>query len=193
MSSGSKLFLGKADHGAKISHEEFAEAEFEEPWRYERVKGRLVVMPPAGYEHQRPTTDLTVLVGGYGRSRRDLVEDVIADAWFMIDDDTERIADLAVFLLSPKKKGKLPQRAPDIAFEIVSEGSDDRKRDYEEKHDEYERAGVQEYVIIDRFDHCVTVFRRKRGKYVKSVLEPDDVYTTPLLPGLEIPLHEIIG
>jgi Uma2 family endonuclease len=51
MSTKSELHLGIADHGAPLSREEFAEATYEEPWRYELVKGRLVVMTPTGDDH----------------------------------------------------------------------------------------------------------------------------------------------
>lgn len=41
-----------ADAGTRISAEQFAEADFKAPFIYERVKGRLVVMSPAGPEHR---------------------------------------------------------------------------------------------------------------------------------------------
>jgi hypothetical protein len=42
------LVLGPDDNGRILTDEEFAEAEFQEPWRFERVAGRLVVMSPEG-------------------------------------------------------------------------------------------------------------------------------------------------
>ena len=45
------LRLGKRDDGRLVSSEEFAEADFDEPWRYEREDGRLVVMAPSGEGH----------------------------------------------------------------------------------------------------------------------------------------------
>ena len=49
--------------------------------------------------------------------------------------------------------GRPPRRSdvPSIVIEFVSEGKRDRKRDYEEKRDEYLEIGVKEYCIIDRF------------------------------------------
>ena len=43
-----RLVLGPDDHGRPVSAEEFADAHYLEPWKYERVAGRLVVMPPDG-------------------------------------------------------------------------------------------------------------------------------------------------
>src|SRR5258707_180949 len=48
-----RLHLGQADDGRVLSAEEFADAEYEAPWQYERVEGRLVATPPDGIENQR--------------------------------------------------------------------------------------------------------------------------------------------
>ena len=47
------LKLGPDDAGMRLTAEEFANADFQEPYTYERVKGRLVVMSPAGPEHRK--------------------------------------------------------------------------------------------------------------------------------------------
>ena len=51
---------------------------------------------------------------------------------------------------------------------------------------------VKEYVIVDRFAHRVTVLTLEEGTYSERVLGPDDVYASPRLPGLEIPLGGVI-
>lgn len=45
----------------------------------------------------------------------------------------------------------------DLAIEIVSEGTEARKRDYEDKRVDYAKAGVSEYWIVDPKDQTVTV------------------------------------
>ena len=55
-----------------------------------------------------------------------------------------------------------------------------------------DRFGVRESVIVDRFDHRLTVFSLVDGQYSESWLGPKDTYTSPLLPGLSIPLAGII-
>ena len=79
-----------------------------------------------------------------------------------------------------------------MIVEVVSQGPEDRKRDYEDKRADYQRIGVQEYVIVDRFEQRVTVLQLIEGEYAEAVLGPDDKYTSSLLPGLEIPLQGII-
>ncbi len=78
-------------------------------------------------------------------------------------------------------------------IEIVSAGWENRRRDYQEKRDEYERLGVREYVIVDRFDHLVTVFTLTDDHYAEQRLGPSDSYTSPQLPGLSISLQEVIS
>ena len=183
------LVLGRDDHGMFITHDEFAEAQYQEPWRYERVNGRLVVMNPSGHDHQASGSPIFAHLGAYMLSHSNVVEFVFPEAWVVIDDETERIADIGVYLKT--SSGRIPERVPELVFEIVSEGTADQHRDYDDKRAEYERIGIKEYVIVDRFQSRLTVFRLQQGRYQSQILGPSDSYTTPLLPGLEIPLSNV--
>ena len=46
--------------------------------------------------------------------------------------------------------------------------------------------------IIDRLRHRVTVYTASPRGYRKRVLRPGDAYTSPLLPGLAIPLEGVL-
>ena len=191
--SATARMIGPADDGMELTREEYAVAEWVEGVRFERVNGKLVVMPPAGHEHyvtSEPIRDYLVV---YKVAHRDLVEHIFEEAWTAIDEDTDRIPDIAVYLRTRSEGLRIPDRIPEIIFEIVSPGRANRRRDYDEKRDEYERLGVLEYVIVDRFDHEVTVLRLVDGTYQEQILKPADTYRSPLLPGLEIPLQPIIG
>ncbi|MEX0718489.1 MAG: Uma2 family endonuclease [Planctomycetaceae bacterium] len=182
--------LTHENHGLPVTREEFSEAEFEEPWRYERAHGRLVVMPPPGFHHHRVTSGFRDHLGAYRLAHLDLVEHVFQESWTAIDELTDRIPDIAVYLNSEVEPPEFPERVPDLIFETVSSGRAARVRDYEEKREDYRRFGVREYVIIDRFEHRLTVLRLVDREYVESMLGPGDVYTTALLPGLQIPLGD---
>jgi Uma2 family endonuclease len=184
------LALGRNDNGTPLSHEEFAEAHFDEPWRYERVAGRLVVVNPAGHHHQDKNLAFLKPLMVYLDGHPDVVDFVYPEAWIVIDEQTDRIADIGVYLKS--SRGQIPERIPEIVFEIVSEEGKDKVRDYGEKRVDYERIGVQEYVIVDRFSALVTVFRLNAGQYQSHALSATDSYSSPLLPGLEIPLTGIL-
>ena len=78
---------------------------------------------------------------------------------------------------------------PDIAIEILST---DRSRDLVRKRQIYAEAGILEYWLIDPRDDTVTQMELRDGEYVeRAVLGSDDTLTTPLLPGLSIPLADI--
>ena len=186
----SKLYLSHTDEGIVLTREEYAEADTEGPWRFERANGMLVVMTPAGLEHHETVEPFRNHLGAYAIAHPEIMEHVFQESWTAVQDDTDRLPDIAVYLTGGT--GRLPDRVPELIFEIVSQGVQDRKRDYEEKRSEYERIGVQEYVIVDRFDHRLTVLRLEEATFVETVLQPSDRYSTPLLPGLEIPLSGII-
>ena len=78
---------------------------------------------------------------------------------------------------------------PDIAIEILST---DRTRDLVRKRQIYAEAGVLEYWPIDPRSDTVTQLELRDDEYVeRAVLGADDILTTPLLPGLSIPLADI--
>jgi Uma2 family endonuclease len=192
MSSG-VLSLSDLDHGRVLTREEFAQADYAEPFRYERHAGRLVVIPPATYEHHKTLEPIRNLLVVYSMGQSVVVKHVFQGAWTAIDAGTDRCPDIAVYLNTDEKHGqRIPGRIPDLAFEIVSQGWVNRKRDFHEKRGEYERMGVLEYVIVDQFDHQVTVLKLGKRGYGETVLNPSDTYTSPLMPGLEIPLQEVI-
>ena len=186
----SKLYISHTDDGLELTRDEFAEADYEQPWRYERVKGRLIVMVPAGHDHQETAEPLRDQLVVYKVAHPDIVEHVFQESWTAVEEDSDRIPDIAVYLT--QSSGRIPERVPELIFEIVSSTVQDRRRDYEEKRAEFERIGVREYVIVDRFEHQVTVLRLQDGEYREAILGPNDDYLTPLLPGLQIPLSGIV-
>lgn len=192
--SATILQLKAADDGAELTREEYADAEWAGDVRFERANGRLVLMPPAEHDHHVTVKPFRNHLGAYELAHPEIVEHVFQESWTTVDEDTDRIPDIAVYLKSKDPDPpRLPERIPELIFEIVSPGRANRRRDYDEKRDEYERLGVLEYVIADRFDHEVTVLRLVDGKYQEQLLKPADTYRSALLPGLEIPLLTIIG
>ena len=84
--------------------------------------------------------------------------------------------------------------APDLVVEVASKST--RKRDLTIKRDLYARWRVREYWFVDPNSKSVGVFRGTNE--AKTFLEPlelwldqQDILTTPLLPGLELPLAAI--
>src|SRR5262245_46138667 len=114
------LRLGPQDHGRSITADEFAEADYAEPWKYEREQGRLLVMPPDGPGHDRGSEPVRDYLGAYRLAHTDLVEEVVSEAWVRVDAGTDRIGDIGVFLAGQRSAIARPGRVPDLMLEIVS-------------------------------------------------------------------------
>jgi Uma2 family endonuclease len=178
------------DAGAKISAQEFATAEFETPFRYERVRGRLVVMSPAGPEHRKVSRPFRRELGGYWGKNRKVVDDVDVEGWVSTSDEDDRIPDICVYLAGSTSQQTVPRRVPDLVFEFVSGSRADQERDYIDKRAEYHQIGVREYVIVDRFKRSALVLTWQPNEYAERELTSSESYTSALLPGLVIPLEE---
>jgi Uma2 family endonuclease len=187
------LRLGRGDEGRLLTAEEFANAFYDEPWKYERVDGRLVVMFPDSEAHDDTSEPWRDQLAVYKVGHPGVVEKVVSDAWLLISDQIDRIGDIGVFLRPADGSTPPPRpgRVPELMFEIVSPEAKDRRRDYVEKKAEYYAVGVREYVVIDRFQKKVTVFTYDPAGYRERVLTGPDVYETPLLPGFRVALDDV--
>lgn len=185
------LKLGPNDAGMQLSAEEFAAASYEPPFIYERVKGRLVVMSPAGPEHRYVSRPFRRVLGGYWNSNPDVIDDVDIEGWVSTSDEDDRIPDICVYLAGDSSKEQVPRRVPDLIFEFVSANRSDQERDYIDKRAEYHSIGVKEYVIVDRFKQAVLVLTWEENDFSDSWLRAGDAYTSPRLPGLRIELSGV--
>jgi Uma2 family endonuclease len=74
--------------------------------------------------------------------------------------------------------------APDLIVEIVS--AESTARDYREKYNEYETAGVREYWIVDPLRKQVEVHALGRNKRYAQIQEKNGAIHSLVLPGLYI-------
>ena len=188
--------VGPEDDGAAISREEYEAVSVLAGWRAERSGGKLDVMPLAGRRHRRASKAFRHYLMLFYGERQDLLEDFEQERWVSIGDDTDRLPDAAVLLKnSPFAGDDLDTaRVPDVLFEFVSSGREARERDNDTKRADYHRLGTPEYVIVDPQERRVTVLRWESDGYAEvAVLGLDDSYTSPLLPGLSIPLAEALA
>ena len=80
---------------------------------------------------------------------------------------------------------------PEIVIEVVSPSS--RKRDYEEKPEEYLRIGVKEYWIVDADLARDGRDAAARGRWVETTVKPPAIYRPRLLPGLEFSIEAVFN
>ena len=147
-------------------------------------------MSPAGPEHRLVSRPFRRELSVYWGSHRELVEDVDIEGWVETSPDDDRLPDICVYLVASATGERIPQRVPDLIFEFVSADRADQERDYIDKRAEYHAIGVKEDVIVDRFKQAVLVLTWDEDDYRERQLRPRDSYTTPLLPGLSIPIAE---
>jgi Uma2 family endonuclease len=132
--------------------------------RFEWKDGSLVAVEPTSDEHAKEALFLTNALNYYVEEHD--AGQVMPDQFAQrLDPETIRIPDVAFF-----KKDNLDKIKPthseggaDLIIEIVS--PDSRIRDKGEKFYEYERAGVEEYWIVDPERKRAEFFRLREGAY----------------------------
>ena len=78
-------------------------------------------------------------------------------------------------------------------MEVVSEGSEARRRDYEDKRRDYAKAGVSEYWIVDPDDRRIVVLVLQNGTYqTHGEFGIGDTAAGLLIPGLKVDVAEIM-
>jgi Uma2 family endonuclease len=184
--------FGPDSAGTFMTPAEFDGAEFLEGWRYELINGVLVVSPFPVENERDPNEELGHLLRTYaethpqGSSLNGTVYEQTVKGTA-----NRRRADRAIWA----GLGRKPRRGerPTILVEFVSAGKRDRQRDYEEKRGEYRAIDVKEYWIIDRFERTLTAYVRRGTRVQKRVVKENQVYTTDLLPGFELPLARLFA
>ena len=189
-----QLIIGPELAGTLMTPEEFDSAEdWDELYVYELIQGVLIVTPPPSEGERGPNELLGNLLFVYHTEHPQgaaldytLTEHTVCTA------ENCRRADRVIWA----GLGRMPnvrRERPTIVVEFVSPGRRSRQRDYHAKRDEYREAGIAEYWVIDRFRRLLTVFRQPTAAVPESVVRQDGVYTTPLLPGFELPLSRLFA
>lgn len=197
LSTPRKLKLGLASAGMLMTPEEFdAVTEYDERYRYELIKGVLVVTRLPSPAESDPNDELGAVLRNYQAAHplgRAL--DLTLPERYVYVPDGRRRADRVIWV-GLSRLPDLAHDVPAIVVEFVSKARRDRFRDYEEKRRQYVNLGVMEYWIIDRFRRTMTVFRRDpAGPGAETVITvaESDTYRTDLLPGFELPLGRLLA
>jgi Uma2 family endonuclease len=102
-----------------------------------------------------------------------------------------------VMYFAPGSEPNDPRSYPDrvdLAMEVVSEGVDARRRDYEDKRRDYQRASISEYWIVDPEDRKITVLVLENSLYrVHGEFGPGQNASGILIPDLVVAVDEILN
>jgi Uma2 family endonuclease len=165
--------------------------------RHELIDGEHIVSPAPNVLHQLVVRNLVFHLHGYLRQHRlGLVLpapfDVVLSEHDMVEPDL-------IYLSAESAKRYLNKKRlvgpPDLAVEVLSPST--RKLDETRKLHLYERFGVSEYWLIDTDTETLRIHRLVHERLVLATMlargdgpnTPD--LSTPLLPGLAIPLAAI--
>ena len=163
--------------------------------RHELIDGEHYVTPSPNLKHQSIVMNLTGLIWSYLRENKVGVVfgsplDVVFSHFDVVEPDLLFVSEARRKVLTAKNI----QGAPDLVVEVGSPST--RRRDERLKHQLYERFGVSEYWVVDPDIEIIKVYRLTDSRYTRVselTLGANDVLTTPLLPGLELPLAEIFA
>ena len=176
----------------KLSYEDYLLFP-EDGLRHEILDGEHYVTSAPSRWHQAASANLTYFFVGFLR-RHPLGKvfsapfEVVLSEHDIVQPDLLFISNERLDILTEKNV----QGTPDLMIEILSGNS--RRRDETLKRDRYEWAGVLEYWLVDPRRQTVRIYRRSGAGFGAALdfsAAAGDVLTTPLLPGLEVPVGEI--
>ena len=164
--------------------------------RHELIDGDHYSTPSPNIRHQRISGNLTLTIDLWLQDHP-LGEifyaplDVILSNFDVVEPDLLFVSnERAPALLA----GEYVTGAPDLLIEIAS--PETRQRDETIKRRLYERWNVIEYWVVDPEIDVIRVYRRDGARFARPMelsREAGDVLTSPLFPGLEIPLAHVFG
>ncbi|MEQ1759444.1 MAG: Uma2 family endonuclease [Vicinamibacterales bacterium] len=186
-------FVKPAHSGVRLTYDDFVHFP-DDGQRHELIDGEHYVTPSPVMRHQVLVGALFLKIANHLEHHpigRVLLSpfDVVLSNFDVVEPD--------LLYVSNDRAGTLAgginvQGAPDLVIEVAAEST--RKRDETIIRRLYERANVTEYWIVDPEIDVVRVCRRAGEGFARPVelsREAGDVLTTPLVPGLELPLAQV--
>ena len=172
----------------KFSYEDYLKLDDDN--KYELIEGELIVVPRPRPRHQKVLNKLVYAFEGFlqknpvGEFYTDLDvhlgDAVVApDLLYISKDRAQIVGELNV------------QGAPDLVVEVLSPAT--ARYDKKEKGRLYFNRGVKEFWVVDPEDRLVEVYRAGETNWEwVGVFDAEDILTTPLLPGFELVLKNVL-
>ena len=160
--------------------------------RYELIDGTPYLMEPAPlFTHQRISIKLENQIENYLKGEPGEMSHAPFDVRLNFDngDNTVLQPDIVVFRDRSKLYGTGCIGAPDMVIEILSPSS--VRRDKVDKFNQYLRAGVSEYWIVDPDEKTVDAYILENGKYIGTTYSGADSAPIHILEGCVIKLTEV--
>jgi Uma2 family endonuclease len=174
----------------KITFEEFRQFPVDGK-RYELVRREVRVTPVPATRHQAIVQNLAMSLGPHVIKNK-LGEVYTAPLDVRLSKDTALQPDL--IFISDARAGIILENwiagAPDLVVEVSSPST--ATYDRATKLPIYAESGVSEYWLIDSQVKTVEVLKLEGKKYfVEATLAGDQILTSNLFPGWQLPLHDL--
>lgn len=181
--------------GVKLTYDDFVQLP-DDGLRHELIDGEHYVTPSPNTKHQRVSIRLVLLIGGWLEAHPigqlfHAPLDVVFSEFDVVEPD--------LLYLSNERASQVVtaqhvRGVPELVIEIGSPST--RRHDETIKRRLYERAGVDEYWMVDPEIDVVRVYRRdgdRFGRPTELSADAGDMLGTSLLPGLDIPVARIFA
>lgn len=182
--SSADLDISPLPSQKRMTEEEFL-AWCDEDTRAEWVDGEVVIMSPVSTDHGRLMRFVLSLLNGFAEERG-LGEALGPEVCVRANSKRRRLPD--VFFIAKERADRLLKNhfegAPSLIVEVVSDDSVDR--DWRVKYLEYERAGVDEYWVIDPLYQRVEAYALEGGKGYQSIVPTEGKIASRVVPGFYI-------
>ena len=195
--SVTRVLVGPADHGRRMSFADFQRAEPTTGHRYELARGVIEVTDIPGRTHALVVNEIKLQLARHWTAHEGVIRYLAGGAEAkteMPGMESERHPDLSIYL-APMPQDEYPwdKWVPSIVIEVVSSGAEAHQRDYETKREEYLAAGIQEYWIVDPQERSMLALTRHGDKWREHKTGPDGTWQSPLLPGFELRLASVFA
>ncbi len=174
-------------HGDRMTQQEFHRRyeAYPEGVKFELIGGTVYMASPARWPHGKHWFQLAGALGVYEEHTPGI--EGLADVTTILGDESEPQPDLALRILpefggqSRTDEGQYIRGAPELLAQIAHST---RRLDLGARREDYERAGVLEYVVVCIGEREVLWFNLRTGRPLKP--SPDGLHHSRVFPGLWI-------
>ncbi|WP_170944026.1 Uma2 family endonuclease [Leptolyngbya sp. BC1307] len=167
--------------------------------------GEVVELPPEDEENIRVATELLFVLGQFVTPRTlvrtastEIQVHPVGDGRVNRQPDVVVLRPAHIGLMAALKKSAvlLEMPAPAFVAEVVSPGSkrsDNYRRDYEWKRQQYQDLEIPEYWIIARHRQQVTVLILEGGVYIESSYQANESVCSEVFPRLRLTAAQMLS
>ena len=154
--------------------------------RTELIDGQIYMMSDPTERHQLVAGELYRQIANFLFGKQCLVFFAPYSVRLFEYYDTAYEPDLVVLCDPSKRRERGCVGAPDMVIEILSRST--AKKDKTTKRQDYMKAGVKEYWIVEPDKNYVEAYRLIEGKYIQQTYFKEDMAPIQVLQGCEIDL-----